>query len=176
MFLFTWNGLTAGACELNRLFNSNLRILSSDIMDNINISKAKTDDFPEIFVLLQQLWPDKKLDKERLKEAFDQGLENQFQEYLIAKYDGRTIGFVTLTIRSSLWQEGNLAHVDELIVDQEFRGEGVGTKLLNEITKLAKEKSCKKIELDSAFHRKESHSFYESLGFENRAFLFSKTL
>jgi len=32
------------------------------------------------------------------------------------------------------------------------------------------------VELDSAFHRIESHRFYENLGFQKRAFTFSKEL
>ena len=42
--------------------------------------------------------------------------------------------------------------------------------------KLAIESGCASIELDSAFHREDAHRFYESQGFENRAFLFSKSL
>jgi glucosamine-phosphate N-acetyltransferase len=35
---------------------------------------------------------------------------------------------------------------------------------------------CKQFELDSAFHRKEAHAFYEQRRFERRALLFSKPL
>jgi glucosamine-phosphate N-acetyltransferase len=36
--------------------------------------------------------------------------------------------------------------------------------------------ASRRVELDSAFHRKQAHRFYEQLGFENRAYLFSKAL
>jgi len=86
------------------------------------------------------------------------------------------IGFCSLTIKNNLWQAGNLGHIDELIVDDNYRGKGVGSKLMDEITRIAKENQCKRIELDSAFHRKEAHRFYENEGYENRAYLFSKEI
>ncbi|NYT14192.1 MAG: GNAT family N-acetyltransferase, partial [Candidatus Methanofastidiosa archaeon] len=86
------------------------------------------------------------------------------------------VGFISLSIKNSMWQEGNIGHVDELIVDKDFRKMGVGLLLLKSITIIAKDNDCKLLELDSAFHRKEAHIFYEKHGFGNRAFLFSKSL
>lgn len=140
------------------------------------MQNATKEDFEEVFQLLKQLWPDKKLNKEDLQRMFHESLKDPKQEYIVARYEKKIVGFVSLTIRNSLWQEGNLGHVDELIVDEKFRNKGMGTKLLKKIIKISKEKKCKRIELDSAFHRKEAHKFYESLGFENRAYLFSKDL
>jgi len=75
-----------------------------------------------------------------------------------------------------LWLAGKLGHVDEIVVDESFRGQGIGKKLMERITEIAKENSCKRIELDSAFHRKNAHGFYKSIGYEIIAYLFSKTL
>lgn len=145
-------------------------------MGKIDICKPKQNDFPGIFRLLLQLWPNKELDREKLNELVIQGLEDQSQRYLIATHKSKIIGFVSLTIKDSLWQEGSLAHIEVLIVDKDFRNTGVGTRLVDAITKIAKENSCKGIELDSAFHRKEAHTFYESMGFKDRSYLFSKKL
>ena len=48
-------------------------------------------------------------------------------------------------------------------------------RLLERLASLARERGCRAMELDSAFHRVEAHAFYEKLGFEKRAFLFAKT-
>lgn len=45
-----------------------------------------------------------------------------------------------------------------------------------EIEKIAKSHGCKRLELDSAFHRVLAHEFYERLGFEKRAYLFSREI
>lgn len=103
-------------------------------------------------------------------------MENKSNKYLIARTKNAIVGFISLSIKNSMWQEGNIGHVDELMVDKNFRKMGVGLLLLESITIIAKDNDCKLLELDSAFHRKEAHIFYEKNGFENRAFIFSKSL
>lgn len=58
----------------------------------------------------------------------------------------------------------NVAYVDVLWVDSEYRSKGLGSKLLDEIEKTAKDKGCYLIHLDTFdFQAKE---FYEKQGFE----------
>ncbi len=75
-----------------------------------------------------------------------------------------------------MWQAGNLGHIDELVVDSFYRGSGIGKKLLTSLINKAQKLKCKRIELDTAFHRKKAHQFYENMNFENRAFLFSRII
>jgi glucosamine-phosphate N-acetyltransferase len=114
--------------------------------------------------------------KEDLVKCLKAGCLTVFKNFESQYCNDRVVVFASLTIRNSLWQGSYLSNVDELVVDERFRGEGAGARLLDEMIKVSKERSCKKIELDSAFHRKEAYRFYESKGFENRAFIFSKDL
>jgi glucosamine-phosphate N-acetyltransferase len=141
-----------------------------------HLRPCRRDDFDGVLALLRQLWPDKPLDPAALRAIFGQTLSSGNPVYLCAAENGTIVGFGSLTVRSSLWQEGNLGHVDELVVDAAHRGRGIGTQLLEGLVALAKAKGCRRIELDSAFHRDEAHRFYEKRGFENRACLFSKIL
>jgi ribosomal protein S18 acetylase RimI-like enzyme len=70
----------------------------------------------------------------------------------------------------------NLGNIDELVVDREYRNQGIGKLLMNEMEAIAKNRGCKRLELDSAFHRTNAHAFYEKQGFEKRAYLFSKEI
>jgi ribosomal protein S18 acetylase RimI-like enzyme len=142
----------------------------------MEIRRCSLDDFEHVFPLLQQLWPQKTLHGETVRELFSLGIKSPNVEYLCAVVDSRIIGFCSMLIKYNLWQEGRLAHIDELVVDERFRGQGVGSRLVEAMTAAAQEKECKKIELDTAFHKEDSHRFYKHLGFENRAFLFSKNL
>ena len=47
---------------------------------------------------------------------------------------------------------------------------------MRRIEELAVGVGCRRLELDSAFHFKEAHAFYEQRRFERRALLFSKAL
>jgi ribosomal protein S18 acetylase RimI-like enzyme len=142
----------------------------------IVIRQCTHEDFTQIFLLLQQLWPEKTLDYELLCRVYSRGLESVAQRHLCAVEDMKIVGFCSLTILNSLWQAGHLAHIDELVVNQEKRGQGIGTALLDAITKVAREAGSSTLELDSAFHRSRAHKFYEQQGFTNRAYLFSKPL
>ena len=145
-------------------------------MENITYTTAALKDFNGIVELLHQLWPEKKLDKELLLITFKRGLRSKNQTFFVAKNNDNIVGFGSLSIKNSIWQAGYLAHIDELIVDEQYRGEKIGSQILLHLTEIAFEKGCKKIELDSAHHRIAAHKFYEHKGFINRAALFSKDL
>jgi glucosamine-phosphate N-acetyltransferase len=133
-------------------------------------------DFDQILLLLKQLWPSRELDPAALLFVYSNGLASAAQRYICAVENGRVVGFCSLTLKNNLWQAGYVGHIDELIVDVHYRGRGIGTALLARISQEAVKSGCSRIELDSAFHRKEAHQFYAAHGFENRAYLFSKTL
>jgi ribosomal protein S18 acetylase RimI-like enzyme len=140
------------------------------------IRNCKTKDFDIVFELLKQLWPGKELNKSSLKNVFEQIIRSENEESVCAEINGNVVGFCTLSVRNSLWQESRMGHICELVVDESFRGKQIGTNLINFVCKIAKKRGCKKIELDSAFHREKAHQFYANLEFENRAYLFSKNL
>ncbi|HET7207723.1 MAG TPA: GNAT family N-acetyltransferase [Terriglobales bacterium] len=140
------------------------------------IRECRLDDFPHVIELLHQLWPSIELDVDRLRAAFRRGLQGKAQRYLCAEDDGRVLGFCSLTLKNSLWQQGFLAHIDELVVDESVRGRGIGTELLVAAIEVAKRQNASRIELDSGFHRTSAHRFYEQRGFQNRGYLFSAKL
>ena len=142
----------------------------------LNIRQVRKDDFNEIFELLRQLWADSKLDYDLLMGVYNKAVDSETQKMIVGELDDKIIGFCSLTIKNNLWQAGNLGHIDELIIAQEHRKKGFGKLMMDSIALIAKNLKCKRIELDSAFYRKEAHKFYESVGYENRAYLFSKSL
>jgi ribosomal protein S18 acetylase RimI-like enzyme len=145
-------------------------------MTDVRLRKPTADDFDEVYGLLQQLWQDRALDLDRLREVFLTQLSSDCEEYRIAEVEGRVVGFGSLVMKNSLWAEGRWAQVQELVVDEVYRGRGIGTQLLDGLTEIARVKGCARIELDSAFHRTEAHGFYEARGFRKRAYWFSKEL
>jgi ribosomal protein S18 acetylase RimI-like enzyme len=142
----------------------------------VEIRECRQEDFNSVLLLLRQLWPDKVPDIVALETVFRRAISSDSQICVCASSRTSLVGLGSLTIKNSLWQNGPLAHVDELVVDAAFRKQGIGTRLLNHLIGLAQARGCRRIELDSAFHRKAAHAFYERHGFENRAFLFSRTL
>lgn len=144
---------------------------------NIQVRKTKIEDFPNVFSLFHQLWPNKELNENAMRTVFERGFKSNTDLYMSAELNGNVIGFCAYAIVNNFWQEGQIAYVYAMIVDEEHRDKGIGTELLKAAFNYATESGCKKIELDSGFHREKAHKFYtEKMGFENRAFLFSKDL
>ena len=145
-------------------------------MHKAKIRLATVEDFDDILPLLHQLWPEKELHRGSLMELFACGIDSNNDEYFCAEVEGRIIGFCSLNIENSLWQEGYIGCINELIVDESIRRCGIGTDLLKVAIDRSKEKGCKIIRLSSAFEREEAHKFYWRHGFTNRAYMFSKEL
>jgi glucosamine-phosphate N-acetyltransferase len=142
----------------------------------IQIQECRTEDFDGVVALLRQLWPGKPLDLVALRSVYDRALASDRQVYFCAVHQQQLVGFGSLTVKSNLWSEAFVGYVDEMVVDEAYRGRGIGTQMLDRLISCARERGCNRIELDSAFHRKDAHAFYERRGFQSRAYLYSKPL
>ena len=140
------------------------------------IERCEAGDFDGVLALLRQLWPGKDLARETLRQIFEQAVLAKSRVLLQATVAGEIVGFGSMSLKMHLWHGGLIGWIDELVIDERHRGQGVGKLLLEYLIGLARERGCRGMELDSAFHRLGAHAFYEELGFEKRAYLFSKRL
>lgn len=138
------------------------------------IRYANPDDFHKVACLLKQLWPNKAQHETALKEVYLRSLESDHDMLLCAEMGDEVIGFGSMVLKNSFWQEGNVGYVTALVIDEEYRNKGIGRTLLDSFHEMASKRGCKKIELDSGFHREQAHGMYEHYGFEKRAYVFSK--
>ncbi|TCL73339.1 ribosomal protein S18 acetylase RimI-like enzyme [Hydrogenispora ethanolica] len=143
---------------------------------DITIRPAVGSDFPAVFALFHQLWPGRELHEAAMSAVFERGLASGADTYLCAVAAGKVVGFCAYAVMNNFWQEGRIAYIYAMIVDEELRGRGFGATLLRQAIDCARTAGCKRIELDSGFPREGAHRFYERLGFEKRAFLFSLEL
>ena len=142
----------------------------------IRIRRCQSEDFESVLMLLCQLWPNQELDRNLVRSVFNRALASDQQVYLCALVEQQVVGFGSLSVKNNLWQQGYLAQVDELVVEEKHRGRGIGIQLLVNLIDLARQRHCGRIELDSAFHRDQAHRFYEGQGFTKRAYLFTQAL
>jgi ribosomal protein S18 acetylase RimI-like enzyme len=142
----------------------------------MTIRKAQTTDFEQIYLLLEQLWPNRELDKQALQVVFNRGVNSSTDELLCAIEVNKVVGFCAYAIVNNLWQAGYISYMYALVVDETKRGQGIGGMLLKKSIADSKAKGMKRLELDSGFHREKAHEFYIKAGFEKRAFLFSYPL
>jgi ribosomal protein S18 acetylase RimI-like enzyme len=100
-------------------------------------------------------------------DLFTRVLLDPNQETLVAEVYDEVAGTLVLAVLPNLAHGGApYAVVENVVVDEEYRGEGVGRALVREAMRRARRAGAYKLALCSNAERTEAHGFYESLGFE----------
>jgi GNAT superfamily N-acetyltransferase len=85
----------------------------------------------------------------------------------------KIIGTFAMLIMDNLGHLGApSAVIEDVAVDPEYQGQGVGKVMMTYAFRICKEKGCYKASLSSNMKRNKAHAFYESLGFERHGYSF----
>ena len=95
---------------------------------------------------------------------------------IVAQRGAQIAGYLTLWLRPCLSHVGLCALIDELIVAEQARGQGMGRALLEEALKRAQEAGCVEIEVSTGFDNEPAQSLYRSQGFEERGLLLERDI
>jgi len=128
-----------------------------DVLDELTNADASA-----IERLLPQLSSSATFDPARIAAV----VSSPATELLVARNDGDIVGMATLVIFPL--PTGLRGHVDDVVVDQTFRGRGIARALLNAITGLAQSRQVRTLDLSSRPSRAAAIALYESVGFERR--------
>jgi len=92
-------------------------------------------------------------------------LENQDNCVYVAINSGRVVGwihgFYTMRVETDFFVE-----IGGLVVHEHFRKHGIGKKLADKVIEWAVSRNCLHVRVRCNVIRKESHRFYETIGFE----------
>ena len=134
----------------------------------ITINEIIYDDLGDLANLYEELL-ERKTNLEKFNESFD--LINSDKDYLLigAKDDnGNLVGSLLGIICKDLGGDCRpYIIIENVIVKSSCRGMGIGKLLMSFIEEFARMKNCYFTTLVSAFRRKDSHKFYESIGYAN---------
>lgn len=143
----------------------------------IIIDTCQKQELQDILDLYYQLHPKEEpiITPER-ERAFGRIMADPNSYLLTAREDGNIIGTAHLTILNNLSRNGSPgAYVENVVVDREHRGQGIGEKLIAVATEKARENGCYKIFLctgtihnDERQREKERrHRFYRKTGLKD---------
>jgi N-acetylglutamate synthase-like GNAT family acetyltransferase len=145
----------------------------------LSIRESSNKDIPSILNLLYELERPKPLDDNEIK-IFKNKIFDYFSDskkiILVAEQDGKIVGIVSIIYLQRLNRAKPEMYIPELIVTEKLRYSGIGKKLIQYCFDLAKKKNCYRIRLESGNQRKESHKFYKTIGFEQSALTFTKSI
>lgn len=97
-------------------------------------------------------------------------IETKDARYLLGAPDDDSppAGVAQLRFRYGLWWAAEDALLEDLYVDASARGTGLGRALLGRAIQEARERGCRRIELDVNDNNHAALALYRSLGFGNR--------
>ena len=76
-------------------------------------------------------------------------------------------GIVQLRYRWGVWWDAEDCHVEDVFVREEARGSGLGRELVSAAIDRARERGCRRLELDTAEENAPALGLYRSLGFSD---------
>jgi ribosomal protein S18 acetylase RimI-like enzyme len=98
---------------------------------------------------------------------------------LFAKVDGSYAGIITCYINFSTFKAKPYFNVHDIAVLKEFRGQGVGRKMLESVIEIGRQRHYCKITLEVRDDNHNAKHLYDSLGFrdcEPKMYFWTKTL
>lgn len=81
--------------------------------------------------------------------------------------DGKDIGKAYLYILRNDLHPKPFGLLEDVFVDENLRGRGIGTQLIKRVIKEARNNKCYKLIATSRYSRPDIHKLYERLGFKN---------
>lgn len=136
---------------------------------DFKVRKAIEKDMPRVLELIKEL-----AIFEKEPEAVEINLNNlevdgfgskPLFECFVAETGNAIVGMALVYIRYSTWK-GQALHLEDLIVDKNMRGKGVGTLLLNKVVTYGNELGVKRISWEVLDWNDPAIKFYEEKGAE----------
>jgi len=137
--------------------------------ENLRIEPATIDDLPELAELLFDLFsqerdftPDRDKQMRGLKLILEQPNRGRI---FVLRNESRIIGMINLLITISTAEGGFVLLLEDLVIIQEHRGQGYGTRLLDYALEFARQKKFLRITLLTDKPNEASKHFYLDRGF-----------
>lgn len=134
-----------------------------DNLDLLNFRRLEKEDYDKNYLeLLKQLTTVGDISKEKYETTFDK----MGAEVWVVEFEGKIIASVSLLLEQKMIHEcGIVGHLEDVVVDRDYRKYGLGKFIIERIIKIARERGCYKLIGDC---KSELLGFYEKNGFESK--------
>ena len=143
-------------------------------MTNVAIRLATPNDREQILALLDQL---EAIAHQLKNEDYEVGtiikrgndfladlLAENTARVFVAEHDGQLIGLATFFFQPHIRSGKLRGHIEDFVVDQQYRGQHIGSQIMEAIFTFCRENDIKVVKLGSGVELLEAHKFYEKHG------------
>ncbi len=147
---------------------------------SLEITRAVAEDIPELCLLLEQLFTQEgEFEPDHL--AQERGLaavinSQEIGDILVARHSGEVIGMVNILYTISTALGGRVGILEDMVVLPNWRGSGVGSKLLGHAIESARNSGCKRITLLTDSDNDGAQRFYQRHGFSRSSMVVFRML
>ena len=128
----------------------------------IDIRQIKPGDSAAITDLSGQLgYP---LSQDQIRRNIEAVLSSKDHDAFVAVHENKVVGWIGVA-HIIMIEMTPFCEINGLVIDEKFRGKGIGKKLIERAKQWAKEKGNDKLRVRCNVKRKETHVFYQHLGF-----------
>jgi ribosomal protein S18 acetylase RimI-like enzyme len=146
------------------------------VSDTLSLREATADDLPAVLALYAQPGLDDGdvLSVEQAREVFAQFARYpSYRLFVACDTTDRVLGSYALLVMHNLAHRGTpSAIVEDVVVDQTCRSQGIGRRMMEHARTLAREAGAYKLALSSNQKRERAHAFYDALGFQRHGISF----
>ena len=101
---------------------------------------------------------------EQTELTWNRLINNELKMFgFVAENENGVIGFTHCLFRPSTWTETDYCYLEDLFVDPNIRGKGVGRALMEKVVELAKEKKSKRVYWTTQEFNKTARILYDSI-------------
>lgn len=144
-------------------------------MNQLKIREITLDDLDRVYELMNILYKGK-LKYDRFKEIYKLKLQDKNSYYIVAIENDNIVGVLTSELQEKLHRDKLQLFIEDLIVEESKRNNGIGSSLLENAINYAKNNNCEVVELTSYKDEIKAHKFYENNGFINHSIKFKMYL
>ncbi len=130
----------------------------------MKIRNAELKDLDIVFDFICEL-ESEVFDYQIFKDIFEENLQNPNYVYYLIEMENRAVGFISFHTQKLLHHCGVVGEIQEFYINPNFRNQGIGKLLIQEVKTYAKANNLKSIEVTSNKRRTENVQVYEHLGF-----------
>ena len=141
----------------------------------MEISEAQNEDIEQLIRLLYSLFNQEKdfvPEQDKQRAGLEAIINNaHVGKILIAKKGEVIIGMVNLLFTISTSEGTKVALLEDMVIDESFRGSGLGSELLDQAILIAKANGCARITLLTDHDNTRAINFYKNKGFVTSAMI-----